>query len=811
MAASTTAIAAPRTLQEARQLAELELSSRLGHAVTLRQQPQHAAQRDNAVADHELLPYYHFSEGEAFVFISGSDLLPAVIGYGEGMGIDTDRALPANLQEWLDQVAETEAYLENNPKAAMAQAGALEQAAAATFEPIEPIMTCQWGQDEPYYNNCPKNGGRQTVVGCMATALSQIIYTQKFPAQSYGEVNYKNNGTTINASLEGVTYDYNLLLDRYARTSASDEEKAEVAKLCYNVGIASMMQYGDMSGTITQAALKGVIDHFGMSKAAYLYRNYYSLDEWNEILQSEMRKGNPVLFAAQSSAGGHAFVLDGMNDKGLYHVNWGWDGYCDGYFDVSLLRTDGAGTGASENGGFYIGQEMIVNLCDPSTVTRWYNPLVTYRSYYYTSADNIACTPSTGISRGTKLTLSAYTINNHCNAFSGKAGVEVYKDGELFDQQMGTQTFTAKAPEISVDNKGNFSMRQGDADLSASYTIPSDLADGTYKLYLVMQGDGANNTDAVRQYHFSPSFWTLEVDGADLSLSHQAYGVPFEASNWNFENEQLTTGPCTFTCTVHNNGDESMAMRYYLRLTSPSNKNSTYISAGGKYDEPFTTAPGEDTELTFEFDCLDAGVWKAKLYATPMGLDTDKKTQIDSRTFTLEADPTRAADLSLLEDPTIVNETVTNGEELTMTLKVKNTGGDYDGQMSIRLFSRSNSTADSNLKAEILNESVQISKGETKVITISGLLDVPNLTKNTALYARGFYLYGDEMKQIDGGKSTTVKVYAATGIAEVKADEEDLSNAEIYDLLGKRVSLPASGMLRPGIYIINGKKRVINK
>lgn len=806
--AGATGMAAPRSLQEARALAEQQLSLMAGHNVSLDAQPQHATIRGGLTAGDQMLPYYHFTTDNDFVIIAGSDLMPAVIGYGQGKGLDADQPLPPNVQGWLDQVAEAEAYLEANPSAAMAQLSALEATSVAT-EPITPIMTCKWGQDQPFNDLCPVTDGVKTVVGCVATALSQILYTQRFPEQSHGQVSYKNHGKTLEADLEGVTYDYDLMRDKYYRVNTTDEENAEVAKLCYNVGVASMMQYGEMSGSIIPAAMQGLVDNFGVTKVAYIERHHHALNDWNDIIQGQLLEGNPVFFSGQSSAGGHAFVLDGLDDKGYYHVNWGWDGQFDGYFDVSLLRTNGAGTGASENGGFYLDQGILVNICDPEKVTHWYNPLNTFRSYYDTSMDNINCKPSTDIKRGTKLTLSAYTINNDYQAFEGKAGVLVMKDGEQFDLSIGEKTFTAKGSRAKLNNYSQFNWETGDCNVSATYTLPDDLADGTYRLYLVMQSNDEQHIDAVRQYHFRPSYWELTVDGDNLKMKHDKYGTPTEVASWNFDEVQLTTGPCQVVCRMHNTIDEQVSIRFYLRLTPPDGKTMSDVKAGGEYDEPITFEAGETRDVVFDFTALQAGQWKAKLYATVMGLDSENKTLIDNQSFTLEADATRGAVLSLLEAPIVENETVTNGDELTMTLRIKNEGSDYDGRMSIRLYSKSSSTADTYLKAEIENESVQIKAGETKDVTISGQLDIPSMTKNTAYYARAFYLYGDEMNILDEKKYATVRVYAATGIAEVKADDDqDLQNAEIYDVLGKRVQLPQNGQLRPGIYIINGRKRL---
>lgn len=812
--AATCATARPRTLQEARTLAEQELSAQLGRTVVLGQQPQHAARRGDVASDSDFLPYYHFSNDEAFVIIAGSDLLPAVIGYGEGRAFDAELPLPSNLQGWLDIVAETEQYLESEPLAAAQQAEALQRAASASLSPIATIMTCRWGQNTPYNKLCPTMRRQQnSVVGCIATALGQIMYTQKFPKQSCGNVRYENYGKLIEADLDGTTYDYDLMHDNHSGGATTPEEDDEVAKLCFNVGIASMMQYGETSVTITRAALRGLVNNFGMTKVAHLRRQYYSLDEWNRILQTELLDGNSICFCAQSSAGGHAFVLDGMDKRGRYHVNWGWDGHYNGYFDVSLLRTDGVGTGASENRGFCMQQEVLVNLCDPEKVTHWYNPMNTLQDAADDQDDAIRCEPACDVARGKELTLSAHTVNNGCEIFEGKAGVLVMKDGEQFDLAIGTRNFVAKASRVTVNQKGGFSWWPGKADISATYTLPADMEDGTYRLYLVMQPAGGTDIDAVRQYHYSPSYWTLTVVGDELTLSHDRIGIPVVASKWNFDREQLTTGPSTVSCVVLNTSDEQIATRYYLQLTKPDGKDLGYVSAGGVYDEPFTLSPGESTTIDFGFNADADGEWQAKLYGVAMGLDDEAKQLLDVRTFSVELSMTRGAVLKLKGDPQLENETMTNGEELTMTFEVENTGADYDGQMSIRLFSKSTTTASSALEAEIVNESVQISAGEITTVTISGTLDIPSMTKNKSLYARIYYLFGDEMIQLAEKKYTTVRVYATTGIEQIKADDESsfgLRDEAIFDGAGQRIMSPASGHLQPGIYIVGGRKKLIS-
>ena len=47
---------------------------------------------------------------------------------------------------------------------------------------------------------------------------------------------------------------------------------------------------------------------------------------------------------------GHAFICDGMDAKGYLHINWGWGGYCDGYYQISALEPADQGIGGASSG-----------------------------------------------------------------------------------------------------------------------------------------------------------------------------------------------------------------------------------------------------------------------------------------------------------------------------------------------------------------------------------------------------------------------------------------------------------------------------
>ena len=63
-----------------------------------------------------------------------------------------------------------------------------------------------------------------------------------------------------------------------------------------------------------------------------------------EYIYSILSSGNPILYSAKDInlelgiIAGHNFIIDGYDENGLVHVNWGWYGIENGYFDIALLN-----------------------------------------------------------------------------------------------------------------------------------------------------------------------------------------------------------------------------------------------------------------------------------------------------------------------------------------------------------------------------------------------------------------------------------------------------------------------------------------
>lgn len=285
--------------------------------------------------------FYVFDRGQhsSFVVVAGDDRLPQVLGYGD-KGDFSATVLPEPVQYWLDEMNRQIAFLQSN-------ANAVAHRPAPQANAVSPLLTTRWDQGEPYNNYCPTfdtpNGGTsRAVTGCVATATAQIMNYYKWPAVGRGSHSYTCdvNGVTqtvLSADYSQSVYRWDLMLDEYDSNS-SPESCDAVAKLMSDVGISMDMGYGSSSGAQEYEASRALKTYFGYGDKYYwLTRDAYNAEEWDQFLYDELNVRRPVMYCGYDNEGGHAFVLDGFNTDGYFHVNWGWGGSFDGYFMVSYL------------------------------------------------------------------------------------------------------------------------------------------------------------------------------------------------------------------------------------------------------------------------------------------------------------------------------------------------------------------------------------------------------------------------------------------------------------------------------------------
>ena len=224
---------------------------------------------------------------------------------------------------------------------------------------IVPLLTTEWGQDQPYNDFCPKyftNNGKSHLckAGCVAVAMAQVMNYYRYPMMTLQRINgYKNpvvwmsykgeygipteHTVSLNAIPLNAFIDWEHMLDKYSGQESKAQKEA-VAWLMLYAGESVLMKY-DMSSSADPRSIADALQKtFGYAPSTrYVARADYNDDDWTELIYQELAAGRPVIYGGlRSNGSGHSFILDGYKD-GLFHVNWGGEGYNNDYFPLNQM------------------------------------------------------------------------------------------------------------------------------------------------------------------------------------------------------------------------------------------------------------------------------------------------------------------------------------------------------------------------------------------------------------------------------------------------------------------------------------------
>jgi hypothetical protein len=286
---------------------------------------------------------FNFSNG-GFVLIAADDASRPILGYSpSGKFINTPEM--KNINFWIGQyIAEIGDIRERDlgneysiNEWNMILEGNISKGGSKS---LGPLMTTTWNQSPIYNMYCPMDGGSRSVVGCVATAMAQIMNYHKHPATGRDSHSYNILNQTLSVDYYLSRYDFDSMPDRLT-SSSSDKEKHEVAQISYHAGVAVEMMYGsDGSGAYSQDVPYAMSNYFKYhSGASYDPRSSYgTAQQWKNMLTEQLDSLLPLYYSGYDPDGGHAFVCDGYQGSDYFHFNWGWGGYADGYFTVDALN-----------------------------------------------------------------------------------------------------------------------------------------------------------------------------------------------------------------------------------------------------------------------------------------------------------------------------------------------------------------------------------------------------------------------------------------------------------------------------------------
>ena len=287
-----------------------------------------------SVESQEAYYVFNIDSVNGYVIVSGDDRMPDVLGYSYH-GTYNPKEIPDNMRAWLQGYAEEYQYLQSHSDAKGASL------TSVTGDAVLPLLDCKWNQRFPYNSLCPKINGQNTLTGCVATAMAQVMYYHQWPKQTTKTIpayTTKSAGISM-PQIEVTTIDWDNMVPSYGNKGGTSVQNQAVAKLMLLCGSAVQMNYG-LDGSSAYCNPNVLTEYFGYNKLSVseVIRGSYKSDIWNQMIYDEVKDGRPVLYSGQGREGGHQFVIDGYDMDDYFHVNWGWGGYEDNYFLLSSLN-----------------------------------------------------------------------------------------------------------------------------------------------------------------------------------------------------------------------------------------------------------------------------------------------------------------------------------------------------------------------------------------------------------------------------------------------------------------------------------------
>ncbi len=311
------------------------------------------------------------ADGRGFVWVLGNKEEARVVGYSLTSDVS---------EELFPQVMESLSYPD-----------AKHLVVRQTAQPIPPLLSSVWEQTAPYNGLCPyyryDDGTVSDVrclVGCVATATSEIMRYHAHPKVLQDTLHgWKTEHYRLEDVLPNTPLDWANMLDTYTG-EYSDREAQAVQELALYCGMACRMNYGvNASGSNTYKLLEPLHRVFGYEYAELYDRSRYSPTAWRKLLQCELQRGVPLVYVGYNlNFTGHAFVLDGMDDEGFFHIRWGeYGGIYNGYFDIDILNPHehpDNPTALGRDMGLFCNQSVLA--FHPDALEDWDGDTLTYRN-----------------------------------------------------------------------------------------------------------------------------------------------------------------------------------------------------------------------------------------------------------------------------------------------------------------------------------------------------------------------------------------------------------------------------------------------
>lgn len=830
-------MAGPRSFQQAKAIAEKQ-AALLG--VTIDQKAMTKARKQGSKGEITLSQesYYVFpnANSKGFTIVSGDDRLPEIVGYSSQGSYDEN-----NLPEGF--ISFMKAYQNLYNKVNLGDAEALKNlaeikawrnkknASAASTSAVAPLLgNIEWDQTSPYNNMCPRyDSVHVAATGCVATAMAQVMAYYKYPKQLKADIpGYVNRWNGIPMEIPTITreegvYDWDNMLPKYNKeANATQQQKDAVAKLMYHCGAAVQMNYGPESAAAVSATKLAKYFGYDADLMMDLNRSTFSLDKWMQIIDTELAAGRPVLYSGQASDGGHQFICDGKDGEGLYHINWGWSGSQNGYFDLSLLNPEKGGTGSGNSTeGYNRLCSMTIGIAPDNGVVD--APLATVpdiKAMNYGFLETTTKDTRENPDEAFDFWLDYGLGNQTYQAFSGYVALGIL-------QKDGSYRIVSQKAHINVDpipGEGMISV------VDVNFRVNEAFEVGTVTLCPLYSKDGENWTLCDIPSSFPSVMLKITKTKMDVTspLTAQVTGP-----------EKLETGAYgTFQVTLSNLSD----LEYFgyidvsfsdkAEQVSAALARELYVSvpAHGSVTRSFNLLPKQAGDFYLWLDELSGGYNRNLVDAQKFTVDKGYEPPIYLVETSTNAEPGLCeTELAYYGGKQIRTPRV-NGEQAEFTYKIKNDGEDASiliafayaggGEETTPTFRIPNGAEQINLpgNGEVTTITRSVTPEEAGSNTICGYLlgvDENYQTVDLPTHLAPYVMFTVEGKRVRMNPAMNL-VYVSGSSSGISGIEMDASGFwDVYTLSGQKIKRVAAGSdiqrlgLPSGIYVVNHQKVLV--
>lgn len=830
-------MAGPRSFLQAKAIAEKQ-AALLG--VTIDQKAITKARKQDSKGEITLSQesYYVFpnANSKGFTIVSGDDRLPEIVGYSSQGSYDEN-----NLPEGF--ISFMKAYQNLYNKVNLGDAEALKKlaeikawrnkknASAETSSAVAPLLgNIEWDQTSPYNNMCPKyDSVHVAATGCVATAMAQVMAYYKYPKQLKADIpGYVNRWNGIPMEIPTITreegiYDWDNMLPKYNKeANATQQQKDAVAKLMYHCGAAVQMNYGPESAAAVSATKLAKYFGYDADLMMDLNRATFTLDKWMQIIDTELAAGRPVLYSGQASDGGHQFICDGKDGEGLYHINWGWSGSQNGYFDLSLLNPEKGGTGSGNSTeGYNRLCSMTIGIAPDNGVVD--APLATVpdiKAMNYGFLETTTKDTRENPDEAFDFWLDYGLGNQTYQAFSGYVALGIL-------QKDGSYRIVSQKAHINVDpipGEGMISV------VDVNFRVNEAFEVGTVTLCPLYSKDGENWTLCDIPSSFPSVMLKITKTKMDVTspLTAQVTGP-----------EKLETGVYgIFQVTLSNLSD----LEYFgyidvsfsdkAEQVSAALARELYVSvpAHGSVTRSFNLLPKQAGDFYLWLDELSGGYNRNLVDAQKFMVDKGYEPPIYLVETSTNAEPGLCeTELAFYGGKQIRTPRV-NGEQAEFTYKIKNDGEDASiliafayaggGEETTPTFRIPNGAEQIYLpgNGEVTTITRSVTPEEAGSNTICGYLlgvDENYQTVDLPTHLAPYVMFTVEGKRVRMNPAMNL-VYVSGSSSGISGIEMDASGFwDVYTLSGQKIKRVAAGSdiqrlgLPSGIYVVNHQKVLV--